>query len=146
MSIREATTADIEALRNIRKRFQSSVLGNDSEEIGLPTIEEDVSNGNGCCLVYEVDGQIAGFIYAQHLKSDDKRTGRVYLSIKPEYEGNWYGLNLYRACETRLKVKGYSAIVFATTHGNRVIKWMGEKFGFEFSGTEGSLDFYKKSL
>lgn len=147
MPIREAIASDVETLHSIRKRVEPSVLGNDLEEIELPTMGDDVSNGKGCCLVYEVDDKrIAGFIYTQHLELDGKRVGRIYLSIQSAYEGRWYGFELYRRCEARLREEGYSDVIYGTIKANVVIKWMGKRFGFRFLERRGSLDFYIKSL
>ena len=147
MPIREAIVNDVETLHSIRKRVEPSVLGNDLEEIELPTMRDDVSNGKGCCLVYEVDGEgIAGFIYAQHSEPDGKRIGRIYLSIQPAYEGRRYSFELYRRCEARLREKGYLGVIFGTTEANVVIKRMGTIFGFRFLERRGSLEFYGKSL
>lgn len=133
-------------MRKSRRTAITHPLGSDPEEVELTDLEYDISNGLGCCLVYEENREIGGFVYAQHLRENGRKSVRVYLSVEPRFEGRWHGVELYRDCETALRGKGYSEIIFATTSDNKVINWMGKKFGFEFLETRGSLNFYKKIL
>ena len=157
MPIRAATLVDVEAMFEIRSNEPQLFIGDDSPATELVRWEHAVSEGTGCCLVYETDSCISGFIYAAQ-SEDGKSVGRIrYLWVHPEQRrrnvaGKVIANELYERCEAELIGKGYEAIRFATAIDNHVVHNMAKKYGFKpvgvrLSGENGdSLSFYEKVL
>ena len=151
--IREASLSDIEELFGIRSTVPELYMGDDSPQAERKRWEDDVSIGRGCCLVYERNDEIVGFIWAQHLEEDGKLIGRIrYLYVDTEHRRGGIASKLYESCEARLREKFYVKIRSGTAPDNFAIHRMCEKYGFHFLGIKRSGDkdnplaFYEKDL
>ena len=143
--LRKSAPEDVEVIFGIIEHLAEPdytllTLGDDPLHVEKSRCMSDVRSDKGCCLVYE-SGGIQGFIYAQ----DVGETARIrYLYVAPDHRRRGINYRLYDACESDLREKGYTKIIFGTAHDNIPVKIMGEKRGFEFLKTEGHLDFYIK--
>ncbi len=110
--LRRACSADIPAMSAIRLSVTENVLS----DPGRVTLQmyEDYLDRDGRGWVAEIDGEIAGFSYADH------RDGSIWaLFISPRHEGRGLGKDLLDLGVTWLFGQGHERITLGTTPGTR---------------------------
>lgn len=110
--LRRACSADIPAMSAIRLSVTENVLS----DPGRVTLQmyEDYLDRDGRGWVAEIDGEIAGFSYA------DRHGASIWaLFISPRYEGRGLGKGLLDLAVTWLFGQGHERITLGTTPGTR---------------------------
>ena len=110
--LRRACSADIPAMSAIRLSVTENVLS-DPNRVTLQ-MYEDYLDRDGRGWVAEIDGEIAGFSYA------DRREASIWaLFISPRFEGRGLGKALLDLAVTWLFGQGHERITLGTTPGTR---------------------------
>ncbi len=110
--LRRACSADIPAMSAIRLSVHENVLS-DPARVTLQ-MYEDYLDRDGRGWVAEIDGEIAGFSYA------DRRDASIWaLFVNPRHEGRGLGKALLALAVTWLFELGHGRVRLGTTPGTR---------------------------
>lgn len=111
MTLREATRADIPAMRRVRLAVRENVLADPARITEADYLEAlDVA---GRTWVVEADGEIVGF-------ATGYRTGSVWaLFVHPDHEGRGYGKALLDTMVGWMWTLGHAQLTLTTEPGTR---------------------------
>lgn len=126
--LRRARSADIPAMSAIRLSVTENVLS-DPTRVTL-RMYEDYLDRDGRGWVAEMDGEIAGFSYA------DRHEASIWaLFISPRYEGRGLGKALLDLATTWLFELGHPRITLGTTPGTRADRFYAAQGWTRTAGT-----------
>ncbi len=134
--IRKVTLQDAKAIADIYNQYVAhSVATFDT----TPVREEDMQSRIAILsasypyLVYEVDGEIAGYCYAHSWKEKAayKYTLETTIYLNPNHQGKGIGRQLMQQLIDECRHGGYHALIACITEGNEASNTLHEKLGFK---------------
>lgn len=132
--LRRARSADIPAMSAIRLSVTENVLS-DPTRVTLQ-MYEDYLDRDGRGWVAEMDGEIAGFSYA------DRHEAAIWaLFISPRYEGRGLGKALLDLATSWLFELGHPRIALGTTPGTRADRFYAAQGWTRTAGTGSEVGF-----
>ncbi len=93
---------------------------------------------SGCSYVAEVEGQLAGYLFAQPISYRDSTPLTIWvddIAVHPDYQRQRIGIALYRTLGARARGEGVKAILTRVDPTNAAALSLHQRAGFEPHGT-----------
>lgn len=137
--IREVTKKDAARIREIYNKYVTETVATFAEE--PRTLEEVTSLIQSTIpkfpwIVYELDGQVIGFTYANKWKerSAYRNTVETSIYLDSNHTGKGIGSKLKKAMINELRDRGFHSVISGISLPNPASVAMCEKFGFQKIG------------
>lgn len=145
ISIRPATPQDFDPLYSLGQNTPELQVSSTQSFMDRDEFEVAIQNPSGVFLLAEVNGSLAGFIYASSNDKDRPLKKMwaclVYLVVAPEWRGRRIATQLYDSCITKLKENGITHLYsWADTEGDGAILSFMKKEGFAAGHTYQWMD------
>ncbi|MBK8904773.1 MAG: GNAT family N-acetyltransferase [Anaerolineaceae bacterium] len=147
MTIRRATIDDVAQLAAVhvqswqaayRSLLPDDFLDSLSVERRIAQWQAWLSNSANDIRVYEVEGQVVGFVSYGRTRDEDldqDNTGEIYaIYLLPDQWGKGFGAALMQEGLTRLQEHGYRSVSLWVLRGNKRAIRFYEQFGFKPDG------------
>ncbi|PSQ15469.1 GNAT family N-acetyltransferase [Halobacteriales archaeon QS_8_69_26] len=143
MDVRQATTSDIEEIRQVARRSLTSsydfldegILDSALEQWYTDdALEEDITEDNDVIIVGTVDGELVGFSQSSFIGADESVGEIQWLHVDPDWRGKGIAAELLDRSEEVLSAAGVDRIRGLVLAGNESGSAFYEEHGFEAAG------------
>lgn len=137
--IRDVAIADTKRIHEIYNKYVESSRATFQEQpLSLEEIETQIQRviKDFPWIVYQEDGEILGYTYADHWKTKSayRYTVETSIYLHPDYLGKGIGSKLKGAMIEELKERKFHCVISAISLPNPASIAMCEKFGFQKAG------------